>query len=123
MDFKNMKKDLMDRGVEKGKEELDKLKDRFSHEEAQQQTEAAPQVGRVGAHNSGQMASDTPDQTGTTPVGGLREEDIPERAGISRLSEDARNRQVNPGAVSESNREAELDPEAEIEPEAGEDAA
>jgi hypothetical protein len=91
--------------------------------ESQQHSEGTPHIGRVGAHNSGQMSADAPDQAGTTPAGGLREEDIPERAGISRLSEDVRNRQLNPDAVAESNREVQLDPEAEIEPESGEDAA
>jgi hypothetical protein len=112
-----------------------------------------PKVGPAGAHNSGQMAADTPHQVGTTPAmpgpnqttdptqdlgldQGRRElsnaknahaldkEDIPERAGIARIAEqDIKTSKVNPGAVRESYAEAQNDPIAETKPEDGEEAA
>ncbi len=103
-----------------------------------------PQVGPVGAHNSGQMSAETPHQVGTTPAirdsnqtadptqdlaqgrsrisdaknaHALDKEDIPERAGIANPA------RVNPGAVRESYAEAQNDPVPDTEPEDGEKAA
>jgi hypothetical protein len=106
---------IVERGIEKGEWEMRNLSKQLGHEE--------PHVGRVGEHNSGQMASDASDQTGTTPVNRPQGEDLPERTGISRKEQDAHERQVDPEAVRESEKEAELDPIAETEPEEGETAA
>ena len=50
-------------------------------------------------------------------------EDLPERAGISCKEQDAHERQVDPEAVRESEKEAELDPTGEPEPGEGKPAA
>ena len=103
-----------------------------------------PQVGPVGAHNSGQMSPETPHQVGTTPAirgsnqttdptqdlaeprsdlsdgqdaHALDKEDIPERAGIGNP------KKVNHDAVRESYAEAQNDPIPDTEPEDGEKAA
>jgi len=85
--------------------------------------EQEPHLGAVGDHNSGQMAADASDQIGTTPFNCPQGEDLPERAGISRREQDAHERQVDPEAVRESEKEAELDPVAGNKPEDGEKAA
>lgn len=79
-----------------------------------------PHGGTAGEHNSGQMASDASDQTGTTPVGNSKDKDSP-RHEISK--DDIRNRKVDPEAVRESFKEAELDPTTEREPGEGKPAA
>jgi len=73
----------------------------------------------TGAHNSGQMSAEAAEPEGTTPA-------IPQNKGIqppAPREEDVRNRKVDPEAVRESFKEAELDPRAETEPEEGEAAA
>lgn len=62
-------------------------------------------------------------RSGTTPVLKGTGEDLPERAGISRKEQQTHERHVDPEAVRESEKEAELDPIAENEPEEGEKAA
>jgi hypothetical protein len=85
-------------------------------------TIADPLTGRVGS-NSGQMSADASDQTGTTPFAKGTGEDLPERAGISHKEQDAHERQVDPNAVRESEKEAELDSTTEAEPGEGKPAA
>jgi hypothetical protein len=114
-----IREDIVDRGIERGECEMRNLSKQLGHENSNQQSH----VGRVGNHNSGQMAADASDQIGTTPFNRPQGEDLPERAGISRGEEAARERQVNPEAVRESFKEAELDTTAETEPEEGEEAA
>jgi hypothetical protein len=114
-----IREDIVDRGIEKGEWEMRNLSKQLGYESSDQE----PHVGRVGEHNSGQMAADASDQTGTTPFNVAQGEDLPERAGISRKEQDAHERQVDPEAVRESEKEAELDPIAENEPEEGEKAA
>ena len=114
-----IREDIVDRGIERGEWEMRNLSKQLGHEDFNQE----PHVGRVGEHNSGQMAADASDQTGTTPFNVAQGEDLPERAGISRKEQDAHERQVDPEAVRESEKEAELDPIAENEPEEGEKAA
>ena len=109
---------IVDRGIKKGECEMRNLSKQLGHENSKE-----PQVGRVGNHNSGQMAADASDQIGTTPFNGPQGEDLPERAGVSRKEQDAHERQVDPEAVRESFKEAELDTTAETEPEEGEEAA
>ena len=60
------------------------------------------------------------DQTGTTPVASSKDENS-RRPDISK--DDIRDRKVDPEAVRESSKEAELDPIAEREPKEGEKAA
>jgi hypothetical protein len=114
-----IREDIVDRGIERGEWEMRNLSKQLGHEDFNQE----PHVGRVGEHNSGQMAADASDQMGTTPFNLAQGEDLPERAGISRQEQDAHKRQVDPEAVRESEKEAELDPVAENEPEDGEKAA
>ena len=87
MDFDNLKKDLEEKGIEKGKEELDKLKGRLGNFNSGQ-VNTQPQEGNevhVGPptdHHSGQMANSG--QTGTTPVmdsgkADIREPEMPRR--------------------------------------------
>jgi hypothetical protein len=106
---------IVDRGIERGEWEMRNLSKQLGRQE--------PHIGAVGAHNSGQMSADASDQTGTTPFSKGTGEDLPERAGISRKEQHAHERQVDPEAVRESEKEAELDPLAETEPEQGEKAA
>jgi hypothetical protein len=85
-----------------------------------EQSDQEPHVGAAGAHNSGQMSADASDQVGTTPAAKSQDKGS-ERRGVS--EDDIRNRKVDPEAVRESFKEAELDPAAESEPEEGETAA
>jgi hypothetical protein len=114
-----IREDIVDRGIEKGEWEMRNLSKQLGYENSGQE----PHVGRVGEHNSGQMAADASDQAGTTPFNVAQGEDLPERAGISRKEQQVHERQVDPEAVRESEKEAELDPIAETEPEEGEEAA
>jgi len=72
LDFNKLKKDLEEKGVEKGKEELDKLKGKLGNFNSGQVSTTKPEEGnevQVEApteSNSGQMADSG--QTGTTPV-------------------------------------------------------
>jgi hypothetical protein len=111
-----IREDIVDRGIEKGEWEMRNLSKQLGHENSNQESH----VGRVGNHNSGQMAADASDQIGTTPTvsskdKGSRHPDI--------TKDDIRDRKVDPEAVRESFKEAELDPVAESEPEEGETAA
>jgi hypothetical protein len=114
-----LREDIVNRGIEKGEWEMRNLSKQLGYENSNQE----PHVGRVGEHNSGQMAADASDQIGTTPFNRPQGEDLPERAGVSRKEQEAHKRQVDPKAVRESEKEAELDPIAETEPEKGETAA
>jgi hypothetical protein len=114
---------IVDRGIQRGEWEMRNLSKQLHHDEPDQRSASEPQVGSVGAHNSGQMSAKGSDQTGTTPFSKPTGEDLPERAGISRKEQNAHERQVDPEAVRESEKEAELDPVAENEPEEGEKAA
>jgi hypothetical protein len=114
-----IREDIVDRGIEKGEWEMRNLSKQLGHDRSDQESH----VGAVGEHNSGQMSADASDQTGTTPFAKGTGEDLPERAGISRKEQHAHERQVDPEAVRESEKEAELDPIAETEPEEGETAA
>ena len=133
MDFHKLKKNLEEKGIEKGKEELDNLKGRLGNfNSGQVNTTTKPQEGSdvlVGAptqNNSGQMANSG--QTGTTPVmdsgkAGIRE------PGTARPEEEIREPEPDEqGARSsqqqESHREAaiEQNPPSD-EREEGEDAA
>lgn len=118
-----IREDIVDRGIEKGEYEMRNLGKQLHQDEPDQSSASELQAGSVGAHNSGQMSAEASDQTGTTPFFKGTGEDLPERAGISRKEQDAHERQVDPGAVRESEKEAELDPAAETEPEEGETAA
>ena len=57
------------------------------------------------------------------PLNTAQGEDLPERAGISRPEEKVRKKEVDPEAVKESFKEAELDPTTEREPGEGKPAA
>lgn len=107
---------IVDRGIEKGEWEMRNLSKQLGHEESDQE----PHVGAVGEHNSGQMSAEASDQTGTTPVARSNNEASPQHE-INK--DDIRNRKVDPEAVRESFKEAELDPVAESDPEEGETAA
>jgi hypothetical protein len=115
-----MREDIVDRGIEKGEWEMRNLSKQLHHEESKQRSTSEPQVGSVGEHNSGQMSADASDQIGTTPVADSQDQGST-RPSVS--EDDVRNRKVNPEAVRESFKEAELDPIAETEPEEGEKAA
>ena len=107
---------IVDRGIERGEWEMRNLSKQLGHERSDQE----PHAGAVGEHNSGQMSADASDQTGTTPVANSKDEGSA-RHEINK--DDIRDRKVDPEAVRESFKEAELDPIAETEPEEGETAA
>jgi hypothetical protein len=115
-----MREDIVDRGIEKGEWEMRNLSKQLHLKESKQRSTSGPRVGFVGEHNSGQRSADASDQVGTTPVANSQDQGSTR----SRVSEDdVRDRKVNPEAVRESFKEAELDPIAETEPEEGEKAA
>jgi hypothetical protein len=122
METNEMKQDIIDRGIEKGENQMRPVLQSLSTQKPDQGAIADPLAGRVGS-NSGQMSSDASDQTGTTPFARGTGEDLPERAGISRKEQDAHERQVDPEAVRESEKEAELDTTTEREPGEGKPAA
>ena len=118
-----MRQDIIDRGIEKGENEMRPVLQSLSeHQNTNQSVIADPLAGRVGS-NSGQMSAEASDQTGTTPMQAKTGEDLPERAGVSRREQDAHERQVDPEAVRESEKEAELDTTTEREPGEGKPAA
>jgi hypothetical protein len=122
MDASEMRQDIVDRGIEKAENEMRPVLHPLSERKPEPGMASDPAAGRAGA-NSGQMASDASDQTGTTPFNMAQGEDLPERAGISRRENAARERKVDPEAVKESFKEAELDPTTEPEPGEGKPAA
>jgi hypothetical protein len=107
---------IVDRGIEKGEWEMRNLGKQLGHDRSAQE----PHAGAVGEHNSGQISADASDQTGTTPVANSKDEGSVQHE-ISK--DDIRDRKVDPEAVRESFKEAELDPIAKTEPEEGETAA
>ena len=107
---------IVDRGIERGEWEMRNLGKQLGHDRSDQE----PHVGAAGEHNSGQMAADASDQTGTTPVARSQDE-ASARHNINK--NDIRDRKVDPEAVRESFKEAELDPTTESGPEEGETAA
>jgi hypothetical protein len=117
--FSDVREDIVDRGIERGEWEMRNLGKQLKHEEPDQSTSGEPQVGAVGEHNSGQMSAEASDQVGTTPVA-IEDKDS-ERRGVGQ--DDIRNRKVDPEAVRESFKEAELDGTTEKGPEEGEKAA
>ena len=116
-----IRESIVDRGIAKGEREMRNLSKELQPEGSNQE----PHVGRVGEHNSGQMAAEASDQIGTPPVASSpvvsSKDEGPGKPDIS--EDDIRDRKVNPEAVRESFKEAELDPLAETEPEEGESAA
>ena len=122
MEANEMKQDIIDRGIEKGENEMRPVLQSLSAQRTDAGEIADALTGRVGA-NSGQMSSDASDQTGTTPFAKGTGEDLPERAGVSRKEQNAHERQVHPEAVRESEKEAELDTTSEPEPDEGKPAA
>lgn len=94
------------------------LNKKLKSQEPDQSATGEQSVGAVGEHNSGQMSAEASDQTGTTPVSRGQDSEPP-----ALRDEDIRNRKVDPEAVRESFKEAELDPTTETEPEEGEKAA
>src|ERR1051325_6014230 len=116
-----MRRDIIDRGIEKGENEMRPVLQSLSDQKPENGI-TDPLVGHIEV-NSGQRSRDASQQTGASSSLRGTGEDLPERAGISRKEQDAHERQVDPEAVRESEKEAELDPIAETEPEEGEDAA
>ena len=106
---------IVDRGIERGEWEMRNLSKQLGHDRSDQE----PHVGPAGEHNSGQLSAEASDQTGITPLARSNEESS--QHDINK--DDIRNRKVDPEAVRESEKEAELDPIAETEPEEGETAA
>ena len=115
MHFSDIREQIVDRGIERGEQEMANLNKQLKRDEPSDE----PQVGAVGDHNSGQMAAEASDQIGTTPV--MNSQEGSGRPDVR--EEDVRDRKVDPDAVRESFKEAELDPIAETEPEEGEKAA
>jgi hypothetical protein len=122
LDSSEMRQDIVDRGIEKAKNEMRPVLKPLAEQQANAGVASDPAAGRAGS-NSGQMAPDASDQTGTTPFNTKQGEDLPERAGISRQENAMRERKVDPEAVKESFKEAELDTTSEREPGEGKPAA
>jgi hypothetical protein len=109
-----IREDIVDRGIERGEWEMRNLGKQLGHDNSDQE----PHIGPVGQHNSGQMSAGASDQTGTTPVATIKDDGSSDSS-----KDDIRDRKVDPEAVRESFKEAELDPIAENGPEEGEKAA
>ena len=122
MEANEMRQDIIDRGIEKGENQMRPVLQSLSEDRADLSEIADPLVGRIGS-NTGQMSSDGSNQTGTTPFAKGTGEDLPERAGISRKEQEIHERQADPKAVRESEKEAELDTTSEPEPGEGKLAA
>ena len=122
MEADEMKRDIIDRGIEKGENEMRPVLQSLSDQRPDSGEIVDPLAGRVGS-NSGQMSAGASDQIGTTPFAKGTGEDLPERAGVSRKEQNAHERQVDPEAVRQSEKEAELGPKAEREPGEGKPAA
>lgn len=120
MEADEIRRDIVDRGIQKGENEMRPVLESLS--DSKEGTIADPLAGRIGS-NSGQMSAEASDQIGTTPFAKGTGEDLPERAGVSRKEQDAHERQVDPEAVRESEKEAELDTTTEREPGEGKPAA
>ena|SRR5947209_11167122 len=117
MEAEEMRRDIVDRGIQKAEDEMNPVLQPIREHVA-----SDPATGRSGS-NSGQMAADASNQTGTTPFNTAKGEDLPERAGISRREQKIHEKQVDPDAVRESFKEAELDTTTEREPGEGKPAA
>ncbi|HEY2392198.1 MAG TPA: hypothetical protein VGK22_13580 [Candidatus Angelobacter sp.] len=95
------------------------LKKRLQQEKSDDGFLGEPNAVTTGAHNSRQMSAEAAEPEDTTPA-------MPQNKGAeppAPREEDVRNRKVDPEAMQESFKEAELDPRAEAEPEEGEAAA
>jgi hypothetical protein len=119
--FVKLREQIVDRGIAKGERAMADLKKRLQQKKIDNSPSSELKAGSPGAHNSGQISAEAAEPGGTTPAmphdknrgvepPALREEDV-------------RNRKVDPEAVRESFKDAELDPRAETEPEEGESAA
>ena len=128
MDFNKLKQEAIDKGVEKGKEELDKLKNRMGNfNSGQVNASTTPEkgnelhVGPATEHNSGQLANSG--QTGTTPVMDSGKTDIREPETPRREEEirepSAEEKEDASAQRKESRREAAI----EENPSSDEDAA
>ena len=122
MEANEMRRDIVDRGIERAENEMRPVLHSLFGQRSNAQETVDPVIGRSGS-NSGQMSADASDQTGTTPFTKGTGEDLPERAGVSRREQDAHERQVDPEAVRESEKEVELDPKVDLEPGEGKPAA
>ncbi|HET9790329.1 MAG TPA: hypothetical protein VFR08_03430 [Candidatus Angelobacter sp.] len=133
MDFDKLKKDLEEKGIEKGKQELDKLKGRLGNfNSGQVNTTTQPDKGNEvhegppTDYNSGQMANSG--QTGTTPVmdsgkADIREPEPPRRDEEIREPEPD-DQEAAAAQRQESHREAAIEENpASDEGDKGEDAA
>lgn len=122
MEANEMKRDIIDRGIEKGENEMRAVLQSLSDQKPDEDGPTDPLVGHIEV-NSGQRSHNASGQTDASSSARGTGEDLPERAGISRREQDAHERQVDPKAVRESEKEAELDPKAEHEPGEGKPAA
>ena len=118
MEANDMRQDIVDRGIEKAENEMRPVLQSLSDRKWDNETFADPLTGRIDSNSA-----ETSNQTAATPFAAKTGEDLPERAGISRKEQDAHERQVDPKAVRESEKEAELDPTSEREPGEGKPAA
>jgi hypothetical protein len=117
--FVKLREQIVDRGIAKGERAMAELQKKLQQETSDDGFSGEPNAGVAGAHNSGQMSAEAAEPEGTTPA-------MPQNKGAeppAPREEDVRNRKVDPEAVRESFKEAELDPRAETEPEEGEAAA
>ena len=117
-----MKQDIIDRGIEKAENEMRPVLQSLSDHRPDSNEIVDPLMGRIGPR-SGQVAENASDQTNASSSARGTDEDLPERAGISRKEQDAHERQVDPKAVRQSEKEAELDTTSEPEPDEGKPAA
>ena len=116
-----IREDIVDRGIKRGEWEMRNLSKQLGYEDAGEPRSTERHAGAGNDHNSGQISADGPDQSDTTPVASSKDDENSPRHEID--EDDIRDRKVDPEAVRESFKEAELDPVAESEPEEGETAA
>jgi hypothetical protein len=102
--------DVTDRGIEKAEETMKEALKPITEHNATIRENMTPHAPRADENNSGKTGPEAADQAGTTPFVGQKD------------THSAAVKDVNPEAVRESFKEAQLDPVAETEPEEGEAA-
>ena len=120
MDASKMRSDITDRGIEKAENGMKPVLQPLSDQ-------LREQAGITDSSASKLERTDSPLMAGNRSENATPQPDDPKKRkerDVPPLDEEAvRNRKVNPEAVRESFKEAELDPIAETEPEEGESAA
>ena len=119
MDASEIRSDITDRGIEKAENQMRSVLQPLSEQLREQAGITDSSVSTSGQTHLPLKTANRSENDSSKPADNRKDRDVP--PGID--EEAVRNRKVNPEAVRESFKEAELDPIAETEPEEGESAA